>query len=297
MSKTISCPFCHTALTIDENASMVVCLSCGKGFALGVSAQSGTVSQLTQAPQSHGFVPLSPTPLQNHGFVPPPLMPPYQAMQPQIERRRPGNGLFVTGIVINSLVIFLSCVELCMWSLAFFGITDSAYLYDEIYFCGKIVFVILAFIINLVSIAKYWSLLPNQFRRNITPGGAAGFMLIPFFNLYWILALHLRLGTGLQQAAKRSDSVKGCGIATAILIFVGSVSYIKYLIEWGAFRVSVLSVLSLPSRLLLYTLPDNRVLLYAVFFLLSGSFGLILQSIGYLIALCRYQKAAKIIEP
>ena len=64
MSKTISCPFCQAQISVDENASAVVCMACGKGFSLGVTAQPGNMQptmqqqftpqmQFQQQPQQH----------------------------------------------------------------------------------------------------------------------------------------------------------------------------------------------------------------------------------------------------
>lgn len=225
MSKTVSCPFCQTAITIDENASVVVCLACGKGFSLGVAAQSGSMPQ-----------------------VPPPqyqTMPPqYQTMQPQIERRRPGTGLFVTGIIFNSLAI-IAGIGICVCLIGMLA-NDDYYGYRRDFitcligfsFFGS-PFILTAFILNLVSIAKYWSLLPSQFSRGTTPGEAAGFMLIPFFNLYWIWALHLRLGAGLRQSAARPNSAKGCGIWAAILIFLGSLSPFTLFLQYVGYLIGI----------------------------------------------------------
>ena len=98
MSRTISCPFCQAQITIDENASAVVCMACGKGFSLGVAAQPGNMQPQMQYQQ-------------------PPMIPANGYNQAP-RRRRPGDGLFVTGIIFNALAFLAGvfiCVALCAY--------------------------------------------------------------------------------------------------------------------------------------------------------------------------------------
>ena len=240
MSKTISCPFCQAQITIDENASAVVCMACGKGFSLGVTAQPGN----TQPTMQQQFTP-------QMQFQQPPMMP-VNGYTPSPQRRRPGKGLFVTTVIFN----FVAMVGFVFtWALLAFSFSFLEYHgFNEIFLACSVYtspFIITAFVLNLISIAKYWSLLPQHFSRGFSPGAAVAFMLIPLFNLYWVCSLHLRLGEGLSQMTNRQTPAKGCGTAAAILIFLGIISP--------------------------FTLP--------------------LQFIGYLIGICGYHSAAKVIEP
>jgi hypothetical protein len=235
-------------------------MACGKGFSLGVTAQPGNMQpqmQYQQPPMQQQFAPQMQyqQPMQQQ-FAPhmqyqqPPMMP-VNGYNQASRRRRPGNGLFVTGIIFNALAFLAGvfiCVALCAYWV--YGTRSKEEVLLIACFFGN-PFIITAFILNLISIAKYWSLLPQHFSRGFSPGAAVAFMLIPLFNLYWVCALHLRLGDGLSQIAKRQTPAKGCGTAAAILIFLGIISP--------------------------FTLP--------------------LQIIGYLIGICGYHSAAKVIEP
>lgn len=254
MSKTISCPFCQSQITIDENAAAVVCMVCGKGFSLGVTAQPGNM-QPTMQQQFTPQMQFQQQPQQQFApqmqFQQPPMMPANGYMS-FIPKHRPGSGLFITTVIFNSVAILAGFVF--TWALLVCCIHEGRYKTDEVFIATSVFtspFIITAFILNLISIAKYWSLLPQHFSRGFSPGAAVAFMLIPLFNLYWVWALHLRLGDGLSQIANRQTPAKGCGTAAAILIFLGIISP--------------------------FTLP--------------------LQFIGYLIGICGYHSAAKVIEP
>ena len=240
MNKTISCPFCQSQITVDENASAVVCMACGKGFSLGVTAQPGNMQPTMQ----QQFTP-------QMQFQQPPMMPANGYMS-FIPKHRPGSGLFITTVIFNSLSILAGFAFAL--TLLVCCIHEGRYKTDEVFIATSVFtspFIITAFVLNLISIAKYWSLLPQHFSRGFSPGAAVAFMLIPLFNLYWVWALHLRLGEGLSQMTNRQKPAKGCGIAAAILIFLGSLS----------------------------------------------PFSIFLQYIGYLIGICGYHSAAKVIEP
>ena len=276
MSKTISCPFCQSQISVDETASAAVCMACGKGFSLGIAANTATAqaapAQNQWQPQPQMQNQFQPQPQQQFApqmqYQQPPMMP-VNGYTPSPQRRRPGKGLFVTGFVFNSLA---SVAGLC-FAISLIGyiandyyITNTYdgytyyrrpsdfYMFEDLLIAFSIaggVFVSTAFILNLISIAKYWKLLPPQLSKGTSPAAAVCFMFIPVFSLYWIWSLHLRLGDGLSQMTYRQKPAKGCGIAAAILIFLGSLS----------------------------------------------PFSIFLQYIGYLIGICGYHSAAKVIEP
>lgn len=54
-------------------------------------------------------------------------------------------------------------------------------------------------ILSLVSLYKLWAWVPpeqrytNMWKRYISPGVAVGFMLVPYFNVFWLIVMYLGL--------------------------------------------------------------------------------------------------------
>lgn len=210
MSQMISCPFCNAQINVDERASAVICMSCGKSFSLGIPQQSNL------PPQQNFAMPSNPGMPQ----MPPVNMP---SMCPKLHR--PQAGLFVAGTVFNILA-FVGSIFFVYW-FSYYGSLDALMFIADMFryetFISSIagLFMLTALVLNLVSIAKYWSLLPPQIAK-VSPAEAVAFLLIPFFNLYWVFVLNSRLGAGLNQMSFGRTSVANFGIPVALLIFLGS---------------------------------------------------------------------------
>ncbi len=204
MSQMISCPFCNAQINVDERASAVICMSCGKSFSLGIPQQSNL------PPQQNFAMPSNPGMPQ----MPPVNMP---SMWPKLHR--PPAGLFVAGTIFNILA-FVGSIFFVYWFCFYLDVHTK---FDEFIISASIAgpFMLTALVLNLVSIAKYWSLLPPQIAK-VSPAEAAVFLLIPFFNLYWVFVLNSRLGDGLNQMSFGRTSVANFGIPVALLIFLGS---------------------------------------------------------------------------
>ncbi len=67
---------------------------------------------------------------------------------------------------------------------------------------------IAAIVLTLMLLHKCWAVIPSQWRRT-TPGRAAGFLLIPYFNLYWAFAMPI----GYRVDANRL--LEACGTSRA----------------------------------------------------------------------------------
>ena len=225
MSQMISCPFCNAQINVDERASAVICMSCGKSFSLGIPQQSNLPPQQNFAMSSNPGMPQ----------MPPVNMP---SMCPKLHR--PQAGLFVAGTIFNILA-FVGSIFFVYWFCSNLDYCDRYYsYYGDDYDVLEIIevmfrretfisisasiaglFMLTALVLNLVSIAKYWSLLPPQIAK-VSPAEAVVFLLIPFFNLYWVFVLNSRLGAGLNQMSFGRTSVANFGIPVALLIFLGS---------------------------------------------------------------------------
>ena len=235
MSKTISCPFCQSQISVDETAAAVVCMVCGKGFSLGVAAQPGNMQpqmQYQQPPMQQQFAP-------QMQYQQPPMMPANGYNQAP-RRRRPGNGLFVTGIIFNALA-FLAGVFICVALCAYldYGTRSNEEVLLIACFFGN-PFIITAFILNLISIAKYWSLLPPRLSCGTSSWAAVGFMFIPFFNLYWVWVLHMRLVNSFDNMINRMNSTLPFGIAAAILIFLGMLSPFSMPLQFIGYLIALI---------------------------------------------------------
>ncbi len=242
MSKEVFCPFCKNRISVSENAAQAVCMICGNGFSLGVSPFSNIPQVQFQqpiqpAPQMQFQQPIQSAPqiqFQQPGQPAPqvqfqqPIQQQNYQNQDNSNCRKPravGGGLYYTAIVFNILVLVATSA-----SVSAFISAEVAY--DGWHYIGEgaiaaavvaALFFTVAEILNLICVAKFWKiLLPHQAKKT-TPAMAALFMLIPVFNWFWTFKMHIRLGAGLAERSNDPEvSSKGCGIAGAIFIFLGS---------------------------------------------------------------------------
>ncbi|MBE6381220.1 MAG: zinc ribbon domain-containing protein [Lentisphaerae bacterium] len=332
MSQTIACPQCNNNIAVDLSYPAATCPYCGKVVDLAQYQQNNQQSQEqtpTPPPMQNQFQQQPPQmqnqfqqqpqfqnqwqqPMQNQFQQPPQFPNQYQQQygawqqppqmqfqqQPQmpfpgagygmpfIRRRRPGNGLFTTTLIINALAI-LAAIGLVISVIGMLSVDKYVYyesyssssydygygssydygyskpkrykssdyaLFEDLNIAFSIasgVLGIAATVLNLISIAKYWSMLPSHITQGKSPAAAACFLLIPLFNIYWLFALHSRLGNGFAQTAGfLGQSAKPMGLVAAILILIGSTQFTVFL-----------------------------------------------APVGWILALCAYQKAAKVIEP
>jgi hypothetical protein len=93
-------------------------------------------------------------------------------------------------------------------------------------------FCIAALPFHLLLIYRWWSCLPAGWRRT-TPARAAGFMLIPFFNLYWMFVAYCGLAADLEGYSRARS---GSPAVPAGLRNLGLVSGILAIVSLFAFR-------------------------------------------------------------
>jgi hypothetical protein len=135
-----------------------------------------------------------------------------------------GTGLIVAGVVIGvdtgggttmavgTGLVALSCLLFAAWTVLCF-----------------------------VWLYKFWSWIPpeqrhtNMWRKYISPGTAVGFMLIPYFNIYWLFVLNLGIADIMERmrVAYPTDKppAKNLALVASILplVFFPATPIVEYL--------------------------------------------------------------------
>jgi hypothetical protein len=69
-----------------------------------------------------------------------------------------------------------------------------------------------------------WSGIPRELRRGVTPGGAIVGLIVPFFSIYWIFAVNVRLCNCVDSLLSRIDdrrrAPKTLAIVATVIYFV-----------------------------------------------------------------------------
>ena len=174
--KNLNCPLCNESLCVEDNANAIICTACGNGFFMASKAAPGAASQTAG-----------------------------EIGKPTVARRLrrpapPKNGLYVTAQVFNWLSFGIGAFAALMGVIVYCfsgnpGVREIVY--DFVYTGSA--FAVPAICLSLICVGKYWSLLPEDLKNGRSPAAAALFMLIPFFNLYWVFVLHRNLNCGLAK--------------------------------------------------------------------------------------------------
>lgn len=135
--------------------------------------------------------------------------------------------------------IKLACgiAQLVMLLFAVMGIAMAAILGDDdggqafaimsvLAFCGWYLALIGYQISNVVWVYKFWSWIPpeqrwtNLWKKYTSPGQAAGFMFIPYFNIYWLFVVYLGICDVFERlrVAYPTDKKSPKDFAVAMLI-------------------------------------------------------------------------------
>lgn len=118
-----------------------------------------------------------------------------------------------------------------------------------------------AIIFELILLFKCWKALPKQYRE-ATPGKAVGFLLIPFYNFYWVFISFPKLAKGYYRYGQiegntRIRNMEGWGITYAILLitsivfaFVPSISIVVSILSLLVFIIFYKAMSTYANRVL-----------------------------------------------
>jgi hypothetical protein len=124
-----------------------------------------------------------------------------------------GTGLLVTGVALGvrgegETVLVIGGITLALWWVA-----------------------VIAFgVVSMVWAHKFWSWIPPEHRHTslwkkyISPRQAVGFMLIPYFNIFWVIVINLGTADILERMRVEyptdKPSAKTIALITTIVPFV-----------------------------------------------------------------------------
>lgn len=96
-------------------------------------------------------------------------------------------------------------------------------------------------IVNVIWLYKFWSWIPpaqrytSMWKKYISPGTAAGFMFIPYFNIYWMFVVNLGIADILERMRVEYPCSKGPAKTLALLaivlplVFFPAAPFLQYL--------------------------------------------------------------------
>jgi hypothetical protein len=203
-------------------------------------AQPGPWPAQPQAYPSPSYAP----PPAYYGYAQPPAMA-YGNVGPQ-----PPAG---TGAPASRWVVLGTFVASLLLSGASFGISAAVGNEDPGATISAVLFGVASlsfgayFIAALVWLYKSWAMLPESARftgngTRVTPGGAVGFLFVPFYNLYWYFACSAGFCTALNRQLEAYGSPKrasrGLAITAAVFQVIPYVNLVLAPFFWVAFMMS-----------------------------------------------------------
>jgi hypothetical protein len=111
-----------------------------------------------------------------------------------------------------------------------------------------LVFLLIARVVALAWLGTAWSTIPDADRLNgrgehISVRRAVGRLFVPFYNLYWIFAVHLGLCDALDRLAEWFDvptrAPRGIAIAACVCTLVPYASILLSPLLWVTYASSV----------------------------------------------------------
>ena len=191
--------------------------------------------------------------------------------------KRPATGLLAAGIIFNILVLLGAVIPgLLLYSYYVTIYDDVRFLAAVFAFmanCIPAALAIIACIFNLILFSQYWTMLPSQTTRQTSGLTATVCVLLPVINLVGIWIFFLKMGNEFSKLTGLK-APKICSAMAAALNFLSN--------------ISVFVIFVLP----LFTQADNLLPVWSLVFVVF-----VLSSIGYLIGLGGWHKAAERLAP
>jgi hypothetical protein len=112
------------------------------------------------------------------------------------------------------------------------GEDDGGSVIAGVGFLGLFYLLLLVYgIVNMVWVYKFWSWIPPEqrytslWKKYISPGTAIVFMLVPYFNIFWMFVIYLGLAEIMERLRVQYPCSKGPAKTLAILTIVVSMVF------------------------------------------------------------------------
>lgn len=190
-----------------------------------VSPSVGTGSPFAETPVSSGYSDSPFAPPQaygSHGYAPTPTGEAHELIA-AIEKNYRN---FIATLIATFLMIPVLIVAVVV---AVISESPPVFVFPVLAFLVMMGVSIASWVFQLIMVYKMWSLIPPEIART-TPGRAAGFMLIPLFNIYWVfVAFHglaQDMNETLRYQGKRPSVNETMPLVYCISVVVSCIPYI-----------------------------------------------------------------------